>query len=482
MHWPVNAEGEVFVDSTSLQPSVSLSACSVNQAEPHSLSTSLERLEALWKRIQEKATSELSFVDIINNLLDAIGIVFPSSTAAVLQLKGEERPLTIDHCQPEEARNAWLEEVQRMIVRGQLTLASQHGGVMLLSPYETQLHQTTIRALVIVPLASLQGVSWVVLVGASQVEVSSLDVKMFSMLARQIAFALECAYRESVLKREKAYLEEATRRQTSEIEHSTHTIVQLNQELEVELKKAFEVSDRLSLADRIRESLLATVSHELRTPLSAILGSLELFREEWNAQLPPEARQMIEICERNSSMLLSLISDLLDVASLQSSQPVLLKHPLDLATLVQETFERISPLARANGVHLEHAVAPGVEAYADSLRIQQVLLHLGSNAIKFRGKTNPYVRVSASIEGDRVILAVRDNGIGIASENLTHIFEPFAQGEDSYTSPTQGAGLGLSICQGIIKQHGGSIWVESELGKGSCFSFSLPLPPPVLPR
>lgn len=106
---------------------------------------------------------------------------------------------------------------------------------------------------------------------------------------------------------------------------------------------------------------------------------------------------------------------------------------------------------------------PEVEVYADSLRIQQVLLHLGSNAIKFREKMNPYVRVSAAIEGDRVILAVRDNGNGIASENLSHIFEPFVQGEDSYTNPTQGAGLGLPICKGIIEQHGGSLRVESEL-------------------
>jgi signal transduction histidine kinase len=482
MHRSADAEGEVLVDSASSQLSTSLSSRSVFQDGHQSLSASLERLEAMWKRIQERAASELSFADLVNNLLDAISIVFPASIATVLQTDSEGRHMAIDRCQPEDTHDAWLVEAQRLAAGGQLALANQQRQLMLFAPYNAQIRQTKVHALVVAPLASFHGSSWFALVGTPQAEVSSLDLKMLSMLTRQIAFALECAHRESALKREMAFLEEAARQQTSEIERTTHTIIRLNRELESELRKALDVSDRLSLADRIRESLLATVSHELRTPLSAILGSLELFREEWNDRLPPEALRMIEICERNSSALLSLISDLLDVASLRSSPPVLLKHPVCVASLVQDTFERLSPLARAHGVRLENAVAPEIEVYADSLRLQQVLLHLGSNAIKFRGRADPYVQVSASVEGNHVIIAVRDNGIGIASENLTHIFKPFVQGEDSYTSPTQGAGLGLSICKGVIEQHGGSIYVDSVLEKGSCFSFSLPLPPQIPPR
>lgn len=470
------------MDSRLAQPSASLSARSAFLAGPQALSTSLERLDTLWKRVQERTVSELSFVDLVDNLLDSMGVAFPVATAAVVRLDGKGCPAAIEHCRPEEARDAWLAETQRLAASGQLTLARQQEKLTLCASHGLQVRQTTIPVLVLAPLASYHEASWMAFFGTLQAELPPLDMKMLSILSRQIAFALECARRESALKREKASLEEATRRQTSEIERITHTIIQLNQELEVELKKAFDMSDRLSLADRIRESLLATVSHELRTPLSAILGSLELFREEWSDHLPPEARRMIEICERNSSSLLSLISDLLDVASLRRSPPVLLKHAFRVAPLVQETCERILPLARANGVRLENAVAAEIEAYADPLRIQQVLLHLGSNAIKFRGKEDPHVRISASVEGNHVIIAVKDNGIGIAAEKLTHIFELFAQGEDSYTSPTQGAGLGLSICKGIVEQHDSSIRVESELGKGSCFSFALPLPPLAWPR
>lgn len=478
----MDVKGEVAVDSTPLSPAVSLPPHADFPAESHRLTASLERLDALWKRIQEQSPSGISFVDLVSGLLDTLSVLVPVATAVVVRLDGEGGVAALDHCRPEDAREAWLTEVQRLLKGGQLAQVRQLGQAPLCLPYEGRLYQERIQALVIAPLTFFQGTWWVAVFGARQTELSALHTRLLSLLTRQVAFVLECTLRERALEHEKASLEEVTRQKTSEIERITHSILQLNRELEVELRKALDVNDRLSLADRIRESLLATVSHELRTPLSAILGSLELFREEWNDHLPPEARRMIEICERNSSSLLTLISDLLDVASLRRSPPVLLKHSICVAALVQETFERIAPLARANGVRLENVVPREIEAYADSLRIQQVLLHLSGNAIKFRGKEDPYVQMRASIEGECVIIAVKDNGIGIPSENLAHIFEPFVQGEDSYTSPTQGAGLGLSICKGVVEQHGGSIHVESELGKGSCFSFSLPLPPPVFPR
>jgi signal transduction histidine kinase len=106
-----------------------------------------------------------------------------------------------------------------------------------------------------------------------------------------------------------------------------------------------------------------------------------------------------------------------------------------------------------------------------------VLLHLESNAIKFRGSQHPYVVVSASAEEQRIVISVKDNGTGIPVEKLSRIFLPFVQGDDSYTSPTTGAGLGLSICKSLVERHGGNLWVESEVGKGSRFFFSLPHPP-----
>jgi signal transduction histidine kinase len=173
-------------------------------------------------------------------------------------------------------------------------------------------------------------------------------------------------------------------------------------------------------------------------------------------------------------VLLALISDLLDVAALRSSPPVLLKQTIPLASLVRETFEIISPLASVNRVRLENAVPSEIHVYADPHRLRQILLHLESNAVKFCGQNDPYLRVRAVVEETRIVIEVSDNGIGIAPERLARIFEPFVQGEDSYTSPTKGAGLGLTICKSLIEHHNGSIWVKSKIGQGSCFSVSLP--------
>ena len=127
-----------------------------------------------------------------------------------------------------------------------------------------------------------------------------------------------------------------------------------------------------------------------------------------------------------------------------------------------------------NRIRLDNIVSPEISVHADPHRLRQILLHLESNAIKFHGSNNPYLRINAVVEEKYVVIEVCDNGIGIAPERLHRIFEPFVQGEDSYTSPTKGPGLGLTICQSLVEYHGGSIRVRSEPGQGSCFSFTLP--------
>ncbi len=190
--------------------------------------------------------------------------------------------------------------------------------------------------------------------------------------------------------------------------------------------------------------------------------------------MPPEGQKLLDICQRNSIMLLSLVSDLLDVAALRHKQLVLHPRVLPLSPVVQRTFAALAPMARANGVKLLNAVLPHVEVYADEQRLQQILLNLIGNAIKFSRKEDPHVLVNAVQEETQVVISVIDNGIGIPPEKIGRIFEPFVQGNESYTAPTRGAGLGLTICQALVERHGGSIWVESEVGKGSRFFFTLP--------
>jgi len=291
-------------------------------------------------------------------------------------------------------------------------------------------------------------------------DVAPHELKLLSILAGQAALALESVQLQAALQQQKAGLEEKVHQRTIE--------------LEAELKKALEANERLALIDRMRESLLATASHELRTPLSSILGSLEIIGEEWSERLPPEGLQLLEICKRNSSMLLSLVSDLLEVAALRKERLILHRSLIALSPLVEQTFAALAPLAQASSVSLLNAVSPDVKVYADPQRLQQVLQNLLHDAIKFSQQEGSYVRVSGVEEAERVIVSVADNGRGIAPALIGRVFEPFVQGDDSYTPSTRGVGLGLTICKSLVERHGGTIWVESEPGKGSQFSFSLP--------
>ena len=230
----------------------------------------------------------------------------------------------------------------------------------------------------------------------------------------------------------------------------------------------------MTVVDRVRDGLLATASHELRTPLSAILSSLDIIREEWNDCLPTQGQHLLEICERNSTLLLSLVSDLLDMAALRSGRVQLNRQKVPLSPLIQQIFTTVSPLARGKDVKLLNTVLPQVEVYADAQRLQQVLLNLIGNAIKFSKKESASVRVSVEQEAERVIVSVTDDGVGIPQDEVEHIFEPFVQVDNAPHGSTKGTGLGLAICQSMVEQHGGSIWVESEEDVGSRFSFSLP--------
>jgi signal transduction histidine kinase len=410
------------------------------------LLASLDRFESFLERIQKDSSSAPSASDLVDSLLDEVAALFPTSLLAVCTVDESAQDVVLERCRPTELENDWREEIRRLLPLDRVASLVQQGRPAVCTLPNVRSRHPEIQVVVLLPLMALLDVGGVILVALQQTEVSTLELRALSSLVRQAAFALEYARREHGLRRA----------------------------LADEFKKTLEVSDRLTSVDRARESLLATVSHELRTPLSAIIGSLELFREEWRDQLPPEAQRMIDICERNSSALLALISDLLDVAALRSSPPVLLKQTIPLTSLVQETFEIISPLASVNRVRLENAVPAEIHVQADPYRLRQVLLHFESNAVKFCGQDDPYLRVRAAVEETRIVIEVCDNGVGIAPDRLAHIFEPFVQGEDSYTSPTKGAGLGLTICKSLIEHHNGSIWVRSKIGQGSCFSVSLP--------
>ena len=218
-----------------------------------------------------------------------------------------------------------------------------------------------------------------------------------------------------------------------------------------------------------RDELLAIVSHDLKNPVNAIKLSAELLLE--NLEPDSKARRPVETISHSVERMNRLISDLLDIASIDTSTLSITPQSCNVAQQIEQVLEVMQPIAAKNNVVFKTVLeqdVPNVEC--DPARLVQVLTNLLSNAIKFspRGGT---VAVRAERRGMEVCFSVSDKGIGIPEEQFEHLFDRYWQAETSRT----GVGLGLAIAKGIVESHGGQIWVESEVGHGSTFYFTMPL-------
>lgn len=225
--------------------------------------------------------------------------------------------------------------------------------------------------------------------------------------------------------------------------------------------------------DQMKDQLLSTVSHELRTPLAAIKGfTTTLLREDvrWDEATQ---RDFLKIIEEETDRLGELIDNLLDMSKIDAGVLRVEKEPTQLRNVVRESIDRARRRSEAHWFVVDlPSELPRV--WADPRRIRQVLNNLLENAIKY-SPGGGQITVTAEVEGDHVTVSVADSGQGIPREYLDRIFQRFFQVDAANTRKTGGSGLGLSISKGIVEAHGGSIWAESESGKGSVFRFTLPL-------
>jgi PAS domain S-box-containing protein len=246
-----------------------------------------------------------------------------------------------------------------------------------------------------------------------------------------------------------------------------------------------DISERREV-ERLKKEFVSTVSHELRTPLTSIRGSLGLLAGGVLGELPPQAAEVIAVAERNVLRLVRLTNDILDLERFDSGRLEMKFETVALDSVFARSLEAVRPFADQEGVTFE-ASPTAAQICADGDRLVQVLVNLLSNAVKFSPRGS-VVRLSASQEGGWSRVRVRDQGRGIPLSFREEIFERFRQVEASDARQKGGSGLGLAICKAIIEQHGGSIGVESEEGKGSVFWFRLPDSPrarergPLLPR
>jgi signal transduction histidine kinase len=237
------------------------------------------------------------------------------------------------------------------------------------------------------------------------------------------------------------------------------------------LTRAFNVmADGLVRLEQLRKNMVNDVAHELRTPLTNIRGYLEAMRDQVIQPNP----QTIELIYSEAMLLNRLIDDLQDLAMAEAGQLRLVREPIDLAARIATTVEVLQPALQGRQIDVQIDLADGpLLVDADSGRLGQVLSNLVNNAL---AHTPPGGRVAISAErrDGEVLVAVRDTGAGIASEDLPFIFERFYRADRSRARRTGGVGLGLTIVKQLVERHGGRIWVESTPGKGSTFLFTLP--------
>ncbi|MFQ3680033.1 MAG: ATP-binding protein, partial [Pseudanabaenaceae cyanobacterium] len=241
--------------------------------------------------------------------------------------------------------------------------------------------------------------------------------------------------------------------------------------------------------DKMKTDFIATVSHELRTPLTSVLGFAAIVQEKLGEEIAPalatlqdkkvdrafnRVKANLDIITAEAERLTNLINDVLDIAKMEAGKIEWRMETLDLREIVDRALNATASLFERSGLacyrELPKTMPPVV---GDRDRLIQVVVNLISNAVKFTNEGS--VTSGIELRGDRAVLSVRDTGMGIAAEDCPKVFEKFKQVGDTLTDKPKGTGLGLSICKQIIEHHGGKIWVESELGRGSTFFFDLPL-------
>jgi len=234
-----------------------------------------------------------------------------------------------------------------------------------------------------------------------------------------------------------------------------------------------EAARQLREAEEMRRRFLANMSHELREPLTNIIGFSRVILKGIDGPISDQQRSDLEIVYANGQHLLGLINDLLDVAQIEAGLMELEFKEVDLRELIQSVMATTSALVRDKDIQLRQEIHPDLPPIeADGTRLRQVLLKLLSNAAKFTDRGS--ITVRAWPKGNQIQVAVADTGPGIPRENHEWVFERFEQGETGVKRP-EGIGVGLALCKEFVEMHGGRIWVESQEGVGSTFTFTLPI-------
>ena len=255
--------------------------------------------------------------------------------------------------------------------------------------------------------------------------------------------------------------------QRAELGEKAEELARLN----VDLSRARDHAERES---HFKSRFLASMSHELRTPLNSIIGFSELLEQEIPGPLRSKQKEYVDNVLGSGRHLLNLVNEILDLSKIEAGKMNLQPEWTSLQVIAGEVRDSLGPLAQKAGVTLSLAIAGGLpDLYVDPMRLKEILINLTSNAIKFT-PTGGQITITGGRAGDKIEVAVRDSGVGIAPDDLDRLFREFEQIHTALPTKPQGTGLGLVLVKKLAEIHGGTVGVTSEPGKGSTFTVSFP--------
>jgi signal transduction histidine kinase len=261
----------------------------------------------------------------------------------------------------------------------------------------------------------------------------------------------------------------------AELEEKRDELERVNEQLNETNRELNEANAKLRELSEMKEEFLALTTHDLRSPLTVISGVISFFTSGRLGELSPEQKNMVSMMERNTQSLIELVNDLLDASKLESGTIRLEIASIDLRGVLDELRETMEPLAKEKEIELVETLPADLPpVQADRAKLRRIILNLLSNALKFTRKGGR-VEVRVEREESQVRISVSDTGVGIAPEDVARLFDKYEQARSRATRGEKGTGLGLYITRQLLELHGSEIKVESEVGKGSTFSFTLPI-------
>jgi signal transduction histidine kinase len=246
-------------------------------------------------------------------------------------------------------------------------------------------------------------------------------------------------------------------------------------ELREERTRELEVRNReIERANRMKSEFLANMSHELRTPLHTVIGFSELLGEEMKGPLNVDQKRFVNHIRKDALHLLALINEILDLSRIEAGKLILSRETLDLNAVLDDATSSIRPQCGTKSIRIEADIPLSILIDGDRVRVRQIFYNLLSNAVKFT-PDGGCIQIAVCCAGGVAEISVSDSGIGIPPEEHQSIFDKFHQIVPATSGMREGTGLGLPITKRLVEEHGGRIWLASEPGKGSCFTFTLPL-------